>query len=83
MICLPTVYTLCNVDKVSFQVFATFFLSLMMLLFSISIMSDSFLFVLLEINGLTVFHKFLFLSIPDLTFVYKILFDSFPSEFYK
>ena len=45
-------------------------------------MSDSFLFVLLEINGLTVFQKFLLLIIPDPTFVNKILFDSFPSEFY-
>ena len=64
--------------KYSFNVFATFFLSLMTLLFSISIMSDSFLFVLLEINGLTVFVA----HYPRSTFVNKILFDSFPSEFY-
>ena len=54
MICLPAVYSAIQI-KYSFKMFATFFLSLKTLLFSVSIMSDSFLFVLLEINGLTVF----------------------------
>ena len=51
--------------KYSFKVFATFSLSLMMLLFSISIMSDLTLLVLLEIEGFAVFEKFLLLIIPD------------------
>ena len=53
----PAVHTAMLI-KYSFEVFAAFFQCLMKLLFSISIMSHSFLFALLETNGLTVFQKF-------------------------